>query len=67
MLNRKTKIVATLLAVLGTPLAFAADHSAAVTAAQGDATTNVTAVALAVIGVAAIMFGVGIVAGWLKR
>ena len=47
--------------------AFAVDHTAEITAAQGDATTNTTAAVAAVIAVAAVVFGVGIVLRLLNR
>lgn len=56
------------LAAAGTSLqAFAVDHSAAITAAQTDGTSNVTAAVTAVIAIAAVVLGVGIVMRLLSR
>ncbi len=66
----KTKIV-TLGSVIGATLVTstvnAADYTSQITAAQGDATTNVTAVIAAVISVAAAGFCAGIFISWLKK
>lgn len=48
-------------------MAFAVDHSAAITAAQVDATLSVTTVATAVIAVVAILFGINLIIGMIKR
>lgn len=56
------------VAAAGTSLsAFAVDHTATITAAQTDATTNTTAAVAAVIAVAAVVFGVGIVLRLINR
>ena len=47
--------------------AFAVDHSAAISAAQTDATTNTTTAVTAVIAIAAVVMGVGIVLKLLNR
>lgn len=47
--------------------AFAADYSADITAAQTAATTNVGAVATAVIAVSALTFGLVAVVLWLRK
>ncbi|WP_372872704.1 hypothetical protein [Shewanella sp.] len=46
--------------------AFAADYTAQIAAVQATAETNTGAVAGAVIAVAAIAFGLGILVRWLK-
>jgi hypothetical protein len=61
MKNLKLKNIALGLALVGSSSAFAVDHSAAIAAAQTDADLSVTAAVTAVIGVAAIIFGVGYV------
>lgn len=53
--------------VAGSFSTFAADHSAAITAATDSATVSVTAVVAGIIGLAAIVTGVGIVISMLKR
>lgn len=54
-------------AVLASGMASAADLSAAINAATGDATGNVELVATGLIAIAAVMMGVGIVVSALKR
>lgn len=66
--GKRAAKIGTALAAAGTSVtAFAVDHSAEITAAQGDATTNTTAAVAAVIAVAAVVFGVGIVLRLLNR
>ena len=46
---------------------FAADHTAAIAAAEGDATLNVTAAATAIIAVVAVIFGVSLLISMFKK
>lgn len=59
------------VAVVGTSLssaaAFAADHSAAISQSQSDATANVTAASTAVIAVVAVVFGIGLIYSMLRK
>ena len=57
----KKKAVAALAVAGSSVSAFAVDHSTAITAAGSDGTTNTTAAVVAVLGIAAVVTGVGIV------
>lgn len=46
---------------------YAADHSAAITAAGTDGTTNTTAAVTALIGIVAVIVGVGFVISVLRK
>lgn len=64
----KVSTGATALLASGMALAQdAGDHTAAITAAETAASTNVGAAVAAVIGIAAIVMGVGIVISLLRR
>ncbi|MFV8570046.1 hypothetical protein ACNQ6O_02440 [Marinobacter sp. SBS5] len=66
--GKRAAKIGTALAAAGTSVtAFAVDHTAEITAAQGDALTNTTAAVGAVIAVAAVVFGVGIVLRLMNR
>ncbi|MBU3068782.1 hypothetical protein KOI40_03065 [Aestuariicella sp. G3-2] len=69
---QKTKSFGSKLAVAGTAamtsaMVFAADHTAEITAAQGDANTNVTAAVAGLIGLVAIVCGVTLLMSLLSR
>lgn len=66
--DKKSLIVAgsTLAAVVAAPMA-SADSAAAITAAIASGTTLVGMIAPGVIGIAALMLGVGIAVAWLKK
>ncbi|WP_199775732.1 hypothetical protein [Pseudoalteromonas sp. T1lg22] len=61
------KLTAGVSAVAASGAAFATDHTAAITAAQTDASTNVTAAVVGVIALAAVICGAGYVLRLLGR
>lgn len=63
----KTKLVAGVTTMGASAASFAVDHSANITAAGTDGTTNTTAAVVAVVGIAAVVTGVGIVLKLLGR
>ena len=67
MKNLTTKLALVGSSAFASATVFAADHTAAITAAQGDATTNVTAVATAVIAVVAILFGINLIVKMINK
>lgn len=66
-MNMKQKIATGLATFSASAMAFAADHSAAIQAAGADGETNVGAAVVTVIAIAAVVTGVGVVLGLLKR
>jgi len=67
MKNLKSKL-ATGLAIAGASASsFAVDHSVAIGTAGTDGTTNTTAAVVVVLGIAAVVTGVGIVLKLLSR
>jgi hypothetical protein len=67
MKNLYTKTALVLSGSLASATIFAADHTASITAAQTDASLNVTAVATAVIAVVAILFGINLIKGMISK
>lgn len=63
----KTKFATASTATLASVGAFAADHSVAIAAAGTDGQTNTGAAVLVVLGIAAVVTGVGIVIKLLSR
>ncbi|KGK00284.1 hypothetical protein [Thalassotalea sp. ND16A] len=61
------KIMAVGSAMMASSAALATDHSLAISAAQTDATTSVTTAVAGIIGVAAVVTGVGFVLRFLTR
>jgi len=66
-MNIFKKIGAGIAACVASVGAFAVDHSTAITAAGTDGTTNTTAAVVVVLGIAAVVTGVGIVMKLLAR
>jgi hypothetical protein len=67
MKNLKLKAGLLLTGVVASASSFAADHTAAITAAETDGSLNVTAASTAVIAVVAIIFGVNLVISMFKK
>lgn len=66
--GKRAAQVGTMVAAFGTAaVVHAADYTSEITAAQGDATTNTSAAAAAVIGIAALVMGLGIVVSLIRR
>lgn len=61
------KVTAGVSALVASVGAFAVDHSAAITAAQTDATSNLTAGSVAVITSCAVIMGVALLIGLFRR
>ena len=67
LLSWKGKTVAAGTALMASAGSFAADHSVAIAAAGTDGQTNTGAAVLVVLGIAAVVTGVGIVIKLLSR
>ncbi|MCJ8318744.1 MAG: hypothetical protein MJK12_03870 [Colwellia sp.] len=67
MKNMKIKAMGAVAALTTSAASFAVDHATAITAAGTDGTANTTAAVVVVIGIAAVVTGVGIVLSLLKR
>lgn len=67
VLNWKGKTVAVGTTLMASASSFAVDHSTAIAAAGTDGTTNTTAAVVVVLGIAAVVTGVGIVMKLLAR
>lgn len=68
--NLKTKAVALGTAVTGGLIAgsaYAADHSTAISAAGADGVTNTSAAVVALVGIVAVVVGVGFVISVLRK
>ena len=61
------KIAAGATVALASASSFAVDHSAAITAAGTDGTTNTTAAAVVVIAIASVVTGIGVVLGLIRK
>lgn len=67
MKNLKIKLMGAVSALSVSAASFAVDHSTAIAAAGTDGTTNTTAAVVVVLGIAAVLTGVGIVLKLLTR
>ncbi len=65
--NLGKKIAAGSTVALASASSFAVDHSAAITAAGTDGTTNTTAAAVVVIAIASVVTGIGVVLGLIRK
>ena len=65
--NGYVKLSSGLTVLAASASSFAVDHSTAITAAGTDGTTNTTAAVVVVLGIAAVVTGVGIVMKLLAR
>jgi hypothetical protein len=63
----KTKVVAGSSALLASGASFAEDHTALITTASTEGSTNVLAVIGGVIGIAILGFGVSAMISWFRR
>ena len=61
------KIATGATVALASASSFAVDHSAAITAAGTDGTTNTTAAAVVVIAIASVVTGIGVVLGLIRK
>jgi len=65
--NLRFKIATGATVALASASSFAVDHSAAITAAGTDGTTNTTAAAVVVIAIASVVTGIGVVLGLIRK